>query len=286
MKTFDEIGRELAKPFPPEAIEWRVAEAGETSVGRPWAKVLAYLTNRAIMARLDEVCGCGNWWNHYQPAPDGGVLCGITIRAEVDEAETDVVTKWDGAGNTDIESVKGGLSDSMKRAAVQWGIGRYLYDLDEGWAICSPKKERGDGWRYQKARQGKHASFYWQPPELPQWALPDGHKAKKRRTEPELPEAGEDDNGGGEPVSPQARGASPAASPAPTEPTIDGIPADAFADLDQNGTGIQELTDVCRKWKPTAIEQGWDRALVDFYKKRGEYIKQMELDVFGKDGLR
>lgn len=33
----------------------------------------------------------------------------------------------------DIEAVKGGLSDSMKRAAVQWGIGRVLYDLNTVW---------------------------------------------------------------------------------------------------------------------------------------------------------
>lgn len=39
----------------------------------------------------------------------------------------------DGAEDSDIESVKGGLSDSMKRAAVQWGIGRVLYDLNTVW---------------------------------------------------------------------------------------------------------------------------------------------------------
>jgi len=38
-----------------------------------------------------------------------------------------------GAENSDIEPVKGGLSDSFKRAAVQWGIGRYLYSLGAVW---------------------------------------------------------------------------------------------------------------------------------------------------------
>mgnify|MGYP002508284444 CR=1 FL=1 len=28
------------------------------------------------------------------------------------------------------EPIKGGLSDSMKRAAVQWGIGRVLYNME------------------------------------------------------------------------------------------------------------------------------------------------------------
>jgi len=37
------------------------------------------------------------------------------------------VTKSDGADDSSIESAKGGISDSLKRAAVQYGIGRYLY---------------------------------------------------------------------------------------------------------------------------------------------------------------
>ena len=41
--------------------------------------------------------------------------------------------KTDGAENTDYEPVKGGLSDAMKRAASQWGIGRYLYKLGTPW---------------------------------------------------------------------------------------------------------------------------------------------------------
>lgn len=43
------------------------------------------------------------------------------------------LTKWDGADDSDFESVKGGLSDSMKRAAVEWGVGRYLYGMTQIW---------------------------------------------------------------------------------------------------------------------------------------------------------
>ena len=38
-----------------------------------------------------------------------------------------------GVSNTDIEPVKGGLSNAFKRAASMWGIGRYLYDLKNLW---------------------------------------------------------------------------------------------------------------------------------------------------------
>jgi len=50
----------LKNVFPPEDIEWRVQSSGEKN-GKPWALVLAYITNRAIMDRFDEVCGPGNW---------------------------------------------------------------------------------------------------------------------------------------------------------------------------------------------------------------------------------
>lgn len=154
----------LAQPFPARDVEWRVQSCGERN-GRVWAKVLAYITNRAIMDRLDSVCGPGGWRNEFREWTAGGqagVLCGLSIRVG-----DEWVTKWDGAENTDIEAVKGGLSSAMKRAAVQWGIGRYLYDLEEGWAEVVEK-----GMHYAKTKEGK--SFQWNPPRLPDWALPRG----------------------------------------------------------------------------------------------------------------
>ena len=157
--TMDLAG--LRAPFEPGDIEWRIGRAGKNERGT-WATCFAYLTNRAIMDRLDEVAGPGNWRNEYDAAPAGGVLCGISIRVN-----GEWVTKWDGAENTDLEAVKGGLSVSMKRAAVQWGIGRYLYDLPEGWAIIN-----SNGRFHGKLKD--NTPFRWSPPELPEWALPKG----------------------------------------------------------------------------------------------------------------
>ena len=159
--------KELAKPFPEKDIEWRIGRVG-TKNGKPWAMVLAYLTNRAIMDRLDSVVGPDNWCNEFTQGPQGGVLCGISIKVG-----DEWVTKWDGADNTAIEKVKGGLSDSMKRAAVQWGIGRYLYSLDEGFAKIYDADSNTKGLRYQKAGDGCPA-FKWAPPKLEAWALPPG----------------------------------------------------------------------------------------------------------------
>ena len=169
----------LAEPFPADDIEWRIGRAGYSSKGQLYGTCLAYLSNRAIMNRLDQVCGPENWKNEYKEWTVGGkngVLCGISIRIPNHDGPSGTsltaewVTKWDGAENTDIESVKGGLSDAMKRAAVQWGIGRYLYNLDEGFAVIT---ESGKHFARGKDKaSGKDYAFKWNPPSLPAWALP------------------------------------------------------------------------------------------------------------------
>ena len=120
------IREELARPFAPEDLEWRIQV---TSKDKTSGLAIPYVTNRAIQDRLDEVVGPGNWYNDYKPWHGNGKkdaqLCGISIYIE----GKGFVTKWDGAEDTDIEPVKGGLSDSMKRAAVQWGVGRVLYKM-------------------------------------------------------------------------------------------------------------------------------------------------------------
>jgi len=158
----------LAEPFAPFDIEWRIQQSGLKG-GKPWGKVLAYVTNRAIMERLDAVVGPGAWRNEFTAGPGGGVMCGIGIKIG-----DEWITKYDGAENTDIEPVKGGISGAMKRAAVHWGIGRYLYNLEGGWArFCE------DG-IYSAKIDGNW--FSWSPPDLPAWALPGGGGAPFSQT--------------------------------------------------------------------------------------------------------
>lgn len=150
----------LQSPFKPSDIEWRVQRAMSTQRGNK-AVVLAYVTNRAIMNRLDEVFGVGGWKNEYKEWRDKGVLCGISVKID-----GEWVTKWDGAEETNIEATKGGFSGSMKRAAVQLGIGRYLYNLDEVWVDV---KDKGQNYINDKKANVKG---YWDDPQLPSWALP------------------------------------------------------------------------------------------------------------------
>jgi hypothetical protein len=160
----------LSAPFPAKDIEWRVQRAGVTR-GKGWAMVLAYVTNRAVQERLDEVAGIQNWKNEYDKSPDGGVLCGISIKVG-----DEWVTKYDGAENTAVEAVKGGLSSAMKRAAVQWGIGRYLYNLETGFVNMTDEKPHDMlGWSMHYEKETK-TRYYWKAPQLPSWALPEEEK--------------------------------------------------------------------------------------------------------------
>lgn len=164
----------LTEPFEPKCVLWRVGRAGLTNDGKPWAMVLAYVDARAIQERLDQVCGPENWKVEYQPVGKA-FLCGLSIKCGVEW-----VTKWDGSDETDIEAFKGGISKSLVRAASVWGIGRYLYDLPDGWATFTLETKNAYGRAEIPAKSGKW--FGWHPPELPSWARP-GFNPEAEKTE-------------------------------------------------------------------------------------------------------
>lgn len=143
----------LSEPFPAEAIDWRV---GATNGDKSKGIALAYIQARPVMDRLDEVVGLGNWTDVYTPiqGKDGvvGFLCTLSLKIG-----DNWISKMDGADTSDIEAIKGGISDAFKRAAVKWGIGRYLYDLPGIWA---PIEARGKSFVLKEN------------PKLPNWALP------------------------------------------------------------------------------------------------------------------
>ena len=120
----------LADPFSPDDVEWK---PGATTRDKTKGLAMAYLTSRAVQQRFDDVCGPADWRNEFAEGPGGGVLCGISVRVDRADGTSEWVTKWDGADNSQVEAVKGGLSGATKRAAVQWGVGRYLYDLPATW---------------------------------------------------------------------------------------------------------------------------------------------------------
>lgn len=128
----------LSLPFPRASVHWRVQGKPYERDGRFSAMALAYLDARDVMDRLDDVCGQDRWQSQFDETPKGRIICRLSIDTT---GNGDWVTKSDGAGDTDVEGEKGALSDALKRAAVSWGIGRYLYRLDSPWVACEANKK-------------------------------------------------------------------------------------------------------------------------------------------------
>jgi len=138
------ITQQLKEPFNPGVIHWRV---GTTTQDKSKGTALAYIDARDAMKRLDDVCGDG--WQVEYPF-EGCCRIGIKIDGEW-------LWRSNGAGETNVEGEKGRYSDAFKRAAVLWGIGRYLYYLPNEWVALTPKGR---------------SHVIAQTPKLPNWALP------------------------------------------------------------------------------------------------------------------
>lgn len=115
---------ELKKPFTADKIKQRV---GSTDYNKTKGLVLNYIDARDVMDRLDEVIGAENWQTRYKDVK-GNLFCGIGIKIN-----DEWVYKYDAGAETLTEKEKGEASDSFKRAGVQWGIGRFLYDIAPAW---------------------------------------------------------------------------------------------------------------------------------------------------------
>ena len=150
----EEILHALKEPFPIDVIHWRV---GATTKEKDKGIALAYIDARDVMKRLDEVMGIDGWQCKYQV--EGNVaVCELSLKIN-----GEWITKSDGAGETDYEGEKGKLSDAFKRAAVRFGVGRYLYYLPNEWVQIKPA--------------GKSYKIV-SPPNLPTWAKPGKHRWK------------------------------------------------------------------------------------------------------------
>jgi hypothetical protein len=165
----------LRRPFPREDVEFRI---GRVSARNRRANVLAYITARGIMSRLDEVFGLANWRDEYEVL-QSGVKCRLSVKLG-----KDWIAKEDVAPFTNIEALKGAFSDSLKRAGVKFGIGRYLYDLPEYWVLLQEERPQ-DGLLPAHYYSSEGLTGWWVEPQLPEWALPD-ERARLPREQLEL----------------------------------------------------------------------------------------------------
>lgn len=141
----------LAVPFDPRAVRWKPQKISGNR-----ALASAYVDARLVQDRLDKVLGIDGWQDDYEPLPDGTVICRLRCRFA-----GEWITKVDvGSPSKQPEEGdrrKAAFSDALKRAAVKYGIGRYLYRLPTQWVDYDPQKRQ-----------------IVKPPPLPDWALPSG----------------------------------------------------------------------------------------------------------------
>jgi hypothetical protein len=126
-EEWESISRRLQAPFEPGDVDFRVQGRANEQTGR--AQVVAYVDARVVQDRLDSVVGPGNWSFDWTPLviENGEVMITkgtLTIYG---------VSKSDAGTASNFEQSLGAVSHCFKRAAVHWGIGRYLYNLPMNW---------------------------------------------------------------------------------------------------------------------------------------------------------
>lgn len=196
-----EIEKRLKTPFKPERVKYRVqGKAG----AKGKTQVLAYIDARDVMDRLDQAVGQGNWSFELRPVPGlaSGMIGALTIYG---------VTKMDMGDAGDIEKEKSMASGALKRAAVQWGVARYLYGLGRQYADCQ-------GSSFIPDAELKRLQSRLPKPDVDLSTLPDF----------EVPDEDEGADGGTQSVSEQQRQdprpqASAAGEPAATENQLTSI---------------------------------------------------------------
>lgn len=126
----------LAAPFAAQEVKFKPAVV---SGGR--AMAMAYIDARSVQDRLDEVLGVDGWQDSYRVLPDGSVMCRLKLKIG-----GVWITKSDVGGQSEQpdggDRTKAAVSDALKRAAVKFGVGRYLYRLPQQWCDYDQSKRR------------------------------------------------------------------------------------------------------------------------------------------------
>jgi hypothetical protein len=154
--SVEELTARLSAPFDPREVKFKPAV-----VSGHRALALAYVDARVIQDRLDDVLGVAGWQDEYECLPDGSVVCRLRLRLG-----DEWITKMDVGGQSEQpdegDRRKAAFSDALKRAAVKFGVGRYLYRLPQQWCDYDPQKRQ-----------------FTRPPTLPPEALPKPKKAAR-----------------------------------------------------------------------------------------------------------
>jgi len=167
-----EIQAQLSAPFSSQSVHWRVVAF---NAEKTMARVMPYVDARAVIDRLNQVVGVGNWTDAFREVKLGDELaveCTLTING-VSKSDVGVAgSDEDSEDGPRISRAKTAYSDARKRAAVPFGIGRYLYDLGAQWVPYDAVDDR-----------------LLTRPFLPDWALPEDERGQSDQDRVTVPVA-------------------------------------------------------------------------------------------------
>ncbi|MGI8748871.1 MAG: Rad52/Rad22 family DNA repair protein, partial [Deinococcus sp.] len=153
------VVKRLRQPFAAEQLRWKI-QANPSQGGLrdaqaealPFATVVVYVDVRTVTAHLDEVVP-GRWSSEYRlPPVTVGLpalecrltVCGVT-RSDVGTVEP---------GHKAGSDTKDLYSDALKRAAVQYGVGAFLYRFP---GVQAQVERGGQGWFVTREAQAELA---------------------------------------------------------------------------------------------------------------------------------
>jgi hypothetical protein len=114
--SFAEAYSHLRRPFVPEAVHFKIQTTWDRGENQGGGIVISYIDARLVTARLNTVCP--QLWSETYEQHGTGLICHLTI---------DGITRSDFGVNEGFENAKANFSDSLKRAAVRFGVAESLY---------------------------------------------------------------------------------------------------------------------------------------------------------------
>lgn len=143
----NEFLTDLRALFPINIIKWRVVNIFRMNQGGELKAVVApYIDSRELMNRFDNVLG-GKWsccYNLINSNNFSAVECtiSVTINGET-MSRSDVADVEANPSFGSSSALKTGYSNAFKRASIAWGVGRFLYSL-ENQIVPISQDNRGD----------------------------------------------------------------------------------------------------------------------------------------------
>ena len=122
--TKEEIYKKLSAPFT------TIGADGKTYPAHKWRvqkglRCIPYIDARQVSERLNSVLGINGWSDTLEETSQKMMICNLTCIIE-----GKAISHSDVGTPKNAEAEKSMASDSLKRAAVHFGIGRYLYEIE------------------------------------------------------------------------------------------------------------------------------------------------------------